>query len=177
MLIENPLLTKRLLLRSLSREDIGFRYVSWMNDININKYLESRFRAPFTVEDITDFVIGANESNHSFHFGIFLRHDGRHIGNIKLGPILFDHSRSEVGYMIGDSDSWGKGYASEAIRCVCDYGINTLGLAKISAGVYRENRGSAKALIKAGFTHEATIPSHVIYEGERIDSLIFGLNS
>ena len=56
-------------------------------------------------------------------------------------------------------------------------GIEELGLAKITAGVYETNIGSAKALEKAGFKLEATIPSHVICDGQRIASQLYGLDA
>ena len=109
--------------------------------------------------------------------GIFLREDGRHIGNIKIGPVVTRHARAELGYLIGDRSEWNKGFASEAIREVVRYGIEELGLAKITAGIYETNIGSAKALLKAGFKLEATISSHVIFNRRRIASQLFGLDA
>jgi RimJ/RimL family protein N-acetyltransferase len=85
------------------------------------------------------------------------------------------HARSEIGYLIGDRSAWGKGYATEAILEICKYGFEELGLAKISAGVYECNIGSSNALLKAGFIHEATITSDVIFEGQRINSKLYSL--
>ena len=103
-----------------------------------------------------------------------MREDGRHIGKIKIGPVEIRHARSEIGYLIGDRTAWGKGYAAEAIREICRFGFNNLGLIKISAGIYKDNIKSAKTLLKAGFILEATISSNVILEGRRTDSKIFG---
>ncbi len=108
--------------------------------------------------------------------GIFRKMDSRHIGNIKLGPIVVPHSRAPVGYLIGDKPSWGQGYATEAIVAICRHGLRAMAISKITAGCYETNLGSAKALLKSGFAHEATIPSDVVFEGGRIASLIFGLN-
>jgi RimJ/RimL family protein N-acetyltransferase len=117
-----------------------------------------------------------NATPDSLLCGIFLREDLRHIGNIKIGPVETRHARSEIGYLIGDREAWGQGYASEAISEICRYGFEELELAKITAGVYENNTSSAKALLKAGFMHEGTILSHVVYEGKRIASVIYGID-
>ena len=176
MVISRPLETPRLILRTMNAADASAAYLSWMRDPVVNQYLENRFSVPKDVQDLITFIEYINATPDSILFGIFLREDFRHIGNIKIGPIVLRHARSEIGYLIGDRKSWGKGYASEAIREICRYGFKDFGLAKITAGIYETNTGSAKALIKAGFVHEATIPSHVVCDGQRIGSMIFGLD-
>lgn len=176
MILFEPLKTCRLLLRTMSDIDASDVYLSWMRDPAVNQYLESRFAVPTCVEDLISFIESVNSSPDSLLLGIFLREDCRHIGNIKIGPVVRRHQRSEIGYVIGDRDAWGKGYATEAIREICRYGFEELGLDKITAGVYETNRGSAKALLNAGFVHEATISSHVVCEGRRIASLMYGLD-
>ncbi len=175
MRLNKPLTTDRLLLRTLSGADASDAYLAWMHNAEVNRFLESRFSVPACVEDLVNFIELVNESADSLLLGIFLRKDDCHIGNIKIGPIVTRHARSEIGYLIGEHAYWGKGYATEAIREVCRYCFEDLGLEKITAGVYDTNKGSAKALLKAGFMHEATISSYVIFEGRRIDSSIFGL--
>ena len=176
MVISKSLETPRLILRTMNAADASDRYLSWMRDPIVNQYLENRFSVPEGVQDLITFIEHINATPDSILFGIYLREDLCHIGNIKIGPIVTRHARSEIGYLIGDRKSWGKGYASEAIREICQYGFKELGLLKITAGVYETNTSSAKTLIKAGFVHEATMPSHVVCEGRRIGSMMFGLD-
>lgn len=176
MILTKSLETKRLFLRTLHAEDATDAYLSWLVDPQINRYLEIRFSKVIGVPELESFIKKVNESKADLMLGIFRKVDWMHIGNIKLGPIIEPHSRAAVGFMIGDKMSWGQGYATEAIVEMSRYGIQVLGLAKITAGCYENNLGSAKALSNAGFTHEATISSDVTFEGRRIASLIFGLN-
>jgi len=175
MNLDKPLITERLLLRTMTAADASDAYLAWMRDSEVNRFLESRFSVPERKQDLVAFIESVNASPDSLLLGIFLREDGRHIGNIKIGPLVMRHARSEIGYLIGDRAAWGKGYATEAICEICRYGFNELGLAKITAGVYETNKGSAKALLNAGFVHEATIHSHVVCEGHRIASVMYGL--
>lgn len=177
MNLDNPLITDRLLLRMMSDADATDTYLAWMQNPEVNRFLESRFFTPNNTQDLINFIESNNASLDSLLLGIFLREDCRHIGNIKIGPLVRRHARSEIGYLIGDRSAWGKGYATEAILRICRYGFEELGLAKISAGVYESNIGSSNALLKAGFTHEATITSDVIFEGRRINSKLYSLIS
>ncbi len=47
---------------------------------------------------------------------------------------------------------WGRGFATEAGRAFVEYGLHTLGLSRIVAGVSIANVVSNKALQKAGLT-------------------------
>lgn len=176
MLLSRPIETPRLYLRTLEAADVGEAYVSWLRDPEVIRFLEVRFLPPQEVDHIRAFVESANKSADNLLLGIFSKDGDAHIGNVKLGPIVREHARSPIGYMLGDRSSWGKGYASEAIHAVARHALETMGLAKISAGCYETNVGSSKALLKAGFKEEATIPSDVICEGRRVASIYYGMH-
>ena len=176
MLLARSLETSRLRLRNLSASDVGGTYLSWLRDPEVVRFLEVRFAGVKDLAELLAFVESVNASPNNLMFGIFRKDDDHHIGNIKLGPIIREHARAEVGFLIGDRNSWGKGFASEAISGLARFGFDELGLAKIKAGCYETNIGSARALLKAGFKHEATVPLDIIYEDRRIASLLFGLD-
>jgi len=176
MILATSIETPRLLLRTLEPTDVGPRYLSWLSDPEIRRYLEVRFSPVQSTGELISFVNSVNAGTDSLLLGIFLKEGQRHIGNIKLGPVQVDHRRAEIGFLVGEKDCWGKGYASEAISSLSRYGLDRLGLEKITSGCYACNIGSAKALLKAGFVQEAVIPLHVIFEGRRVASLLFGMD-
>lgn len=175
MHLARPIETSRLLLRTLEASDVGEAYLSWLRDPEVIRFLEVRFLPPQEIEQIRAFVESVNKSTDNLLLGIFCKGDGLHIGNVKIGPIVREHARSPIGYMIGERSSWGRGYASEAIHAAARYALGTMGLGKVSAGCYETNVGSSKALLKAGFVHEATVPSDVICDGHRVASLYYGM--
>lgn len=174
MIINEIIETNRLVLRSLNDQDVSKEYLFWLRDPSVNKYLEIRFSKSIEKHELVNFINSMNNSADNLLLGIFLKKNNSHIGNIKLGPIIQEHCRSEIGFLIGEKTSWGKGYASEAISALSEYALNTLNLKKITAGCYEENIGSQRALEKAGFRLEATIPNHVVFNKKRISSLLFG---
>lgn len=162
------LFTDQLMLRQLNREDLTAEYVSWMNDPEVNQFLETRF-LPQTYESIVDYWDNHRDDTGSPWFAMVSRHNKKHIGNIKLGPINRNHQTADISLFIGDKNSWGKGYATQAIILLSEWAFSTLNLRKLKAGVYSGNYGSRRAFEKAGFDLEATLRKDVFYKGEYID--------
>lgn len=175
MILDVPINTERLILRSLDAVDVGPPYLEWMSDPEILRYLEVRFSVPQTVYELEKFVTHVNASDNELLLGIFLRDSHSHIGNIKLGPICSNHNRADLGFIIGERAVWGKGYATEAIEAVSRFALTELKLAKVTAGCYASNHGSACALAKAGFVQEGRLSSHLSVDGKRDDALLFGI--
>ncbi|MBY0431841.1 MAG: GNAT family N-acetyltransferase [Rhodospirillales bacterium] len=100
--------------------------------------------------------------------------DGRHVGNIKLGPINRHHRRGDIGLLIGERDQWGRGLAAEAIAAMTAYAFAELGLNKVVAGCYAANEGSRRAFLKAGFAEVARRPRprHWLSDGVWQDDVV-----
>ena len=96
---------ERIFLRRLTEEDASEDYVRWMNDPEINQYLESRFYTQ-TIESTKAFIRSVTNDN-NYQFGIFDKATGRHIGNIKLGGINFHDKSADIGFLIGEKSFWG----------------------------------------------------------------------
>lgn len=158
----------------LELDHVSETYASWLNDPRVNRFLESRF-AQHTLETTRAFVKGMLDSDSNLLLGIrSAALGGRHVGNIKLGPISREHGLGEVGIMLGDVDAWGQGIASAAIDHLAAVARDQLHLRKLSAGCYEENQGSARAFIKAGFSLEGRRIAHVLVDGRPQDVLLLG---
>jgi ribosomal-protein-alanine N-acetyltransferase len=162
---------ERIYLKSLTQDDITQTYVKWLNDSEINKYLESRWQV-HTVENIWAYVSAMNDSNNNVMFGIFLKDFDRHIGNIKIGSINRIHNYADMGLIIGERGLWGKGFATESIIAATAYGLQELKLNKIFAGIYADNIGSYKAFIKAGYEDAGRLRNHRISNGVYVDEIL-----
>jgi len=132
-MISNTISGDIIFLRRLNEGDVTDTYVKWLNDPEINQYLESRFTT-HTMDETKAFIRSiTNEYN--YQFGIFVKETGKHIGNIKVGGINPIHKYADVSFLIGEKDYWGQGIATEAIRLATDFGFNTLGLHKLWGGL------------------------------------------
>jgi len=159
--------SERLFFKRLTELDVTDRYVEWLNDSEINQYLEIRFEV-HDKEKVMDFVKTQNNLNNVYLWGIFVKESSKHIGNIKLGPINFHHQNADISLFIGEKYFWSKGIATEAIRRVSRNGFEKLLLEKIQAGCYETNRASLNAFLKVGYEIEGLQRSCVVSNGKRM---------
>ena len=84
--------------------------------------------------------------------------------------MLFDLDRlngsAELGIFIGEKAEWGKGYGTDAVNALVDFGFDSLRLERIWLNVWTENDRARRSYEKAGFVHEGTL-RHDRYEGGR----------
>jgi len=139
---------ERIYLRLLRESDATQEYCNWLNDPEVNKYLETR---EATIEDVKKYIKERIDSANCFFMGIFDKKNDKHIGNIKLEPIDWDKKSGITGILIGDKDYWGKGIGTEATKLMVDYGFNELGLKEIELGVISENKAAIKVYENVGF--------------------------
>lgn len=175
MRLDQPIETARLRLRTLTDDDVSERYLGWLADPAVNRYLELRF-STHSAASTRELIRALNDSEDTIFLGIFL-HDGRHIGNIKLGPINPHHRRADIGLLLGDRDQWGRGYATEAIEAISRHAFTVLGLAKVAAGCYSGNVGSMKAFLKANFVLEGRLAGHWQTDEGPEDEVLMGLSA
>lgn len=162
---------EKVFLRILGEEDVTERYLGWMHDPDVVRWLECRWRS-FTLADLRAYVAQVNRSDRDFLFGIFEMDTGLHVGNIKVGCIDFVHRYGDIGLLLGEKSVWGKGYGSEAIALATRYAFLHLNLHKVFAGIYGNNLGSAKAFYKAGYRDVGIFKSHRFTEGGYVDELV-----
>lgn len=164
----------RIRLRQSEMSDCTPVYVGWLNDPEVNRYLETRWSRQ-SLESIQDFVYLQRENSHSILFAIEEAEGNRHIGNIKIGPIDWNNLCADISYFIGEKDCWNRGIATEAIALVCRYGFEELGLRRIEAGAYAGAAGSWRALEKNGFVREGIFRERGNLCGEFMDVYRYGI--
>jgi RimJ/RimL family protein N-acetyltransferase len=167
------LATERVYLRPLSAQDATQTYADWMNDPQVNQYLETR-HSPQSVESCRAFIEQCNADPASHLFGIFLQQGHRHVGNVKLGFVNSYYQRGQVSLFIGDKTCWGQGLSSEVVRLITAYGFDSLGLHRLEAGCYEDNLASLRIFLKAGYTVEGFMREHVTLNGRRMGCFWLG---
>jgi RimJ/RimL family protein N-acetyltransferase len=165
---------ERILLRLVTEADCTEGYVAWLADPVVNRYLETRWRE-HDLAGILGFVQAMRADECNYLFAICESEDGRHLGNLKIGPINPYHAYADISYFLGDRAVWGRGYASEAIRLATAIGFERLGLHRIQAGVYAGNLASSKALLKNGYREEGVFREQFRGDAGWEDHYWFGL--
>lgn len=165
---------EKIYLRQIEIADCNERYAAWLNDQQVNQYLETRWSEQ-NLATIRSFVEAQRENNHSVLFAIVYKETDKHIGNIKIGPIHSHYRHADISYFIGEKEYWNRGIATEAIGLVCRFGFDELVLHRIEAGAYDCAVGSWKALEKCGFCREGIFREQVLFNNEYIDIYRYAL--
>lgn len=105
-------------------------------------------------------------------FAITNKDDGL-IGCIGLG-ITKTHRRAELGYWIGRV-YWNKGYCSEAVDAVIQYGFEKLKLNKIHAKYFMRNPASGRVMVKSGMKYDGTLRQEVIKDDKYEDLAVYSI--
>lgn len=159
--------SERLILEPLTLKHLSEKYVSWMNDIDVYKYLETG--GNYTLEDL-DLYLRDQEEKKIFFWAIHLKESKKHIGNIKIDPIDKERNSGEYGIMMGDKSEWGKGYAKEASLRVLEFCFEKIKLSQVTLGVIENNINAFKLYEKMGFKIEKVNKNSGVYMGEMCNS-------
>mgnify|MGYP000327252877 CR=1 FL=1 len=149
------LLTERTKIRFIELSDIDAIHnlhslpeTDEYNTLGIPKSIEE-------TKSIIESWIAENEVDtiRNYTFAIESNLDNNFIGlfGLKLGTEKYN--RAEVWYKI-HSAHWNKGFATEVLSRMINYGFDDLNLHRIQAGCAVENIGSIKVLEKVGFIRE-----------------------
>ena len=166
---DEKIVGNRVYLRKLSLDDASEEYCRWLNDPEVNKYLETR---EATIEDLKAYIKMKRESKDTLFMGIFLKENDKHIGNLKLEPIDFEEKKATFSILLGDKNEWGKGIGSEATELIVRYAFNELGLNKVDLGVISENTKAIRSYEKVGFKIIGRVPKCLDHDGIKYDKII-----
>jgi [ribosomal protein S5]-alanine N-acetyltransferase len=128
----------------------------------------------FQLESIKNNMIQMGKDE-KYSLGIFLRATDELIGGISLSEIIRGPLQScFIGYTLDKSHN-GKGYTTEAVRLLVDFGFKELKLHRIEAGVMPHNLGSIRVLEKAGFHKEGIARKNVEINGKWEDHQVLAI--
>lgn len=117
-----------------------------------------------------DFLSNAIASKEDYSWVI--EEDESIIGTIGAYDYCSQDGSIEIGYSIFQN-CWGKGYASQAIKLVCDELSIEHSVKFIKAWCADENIASVKALERNGFVRKEIIESAINVCGEKYDQVIY----
>lgn len=108
--------------------------------------------------------------------GAFIIRDtqGNAVGDIGLRQSVHNAQEADIGYAVAP-ECQGRGIAGEALRALCDYAFNQLGIAALNAWVLAENEGSVRVLEKSGFQRVQVLEKAFVLAGQRYDDWVYRL--
>lgn len=102
----------------------------------------------------------------------------RAIGTCQLFNINWIHRSAELQIRIGDVTHQGKGFGTDAVRLLCEFGCADLNLHRIYLHVFASNQRAIHAYEESGFSKEGVLRDAAFIDGKRCDVIVMGrLNS
>jgi len=161
-------------LRAPERSDIG-DFVRWFNDADVLHNLAMSAPMSEAAETVWFDRMLERQGSTDYHFVICVLADDRAIGTAGLHGIDQVNGSAEFGIAIGEKSEWDKGYGTDALRAICDFGFGELRLERIGLLVYEGNSRGRRAYEKAGFTIEGTMRRAHYAHGRHEDVHVMGL--
>jgi len=171
----STLSSQRLTVRRF-RADDAEPFAAYRSDPDVARY--QGWEAPYSlanaarlIESLQGAVPGA--AGEGFQFAVTLTATGLLIGDCYLHPACLDPGEAELGFTFAKAHQ-GRGYASEAVRCLLQYAFASLSLHRVFAVTYVQNKAARRLLERAGFRCEGPFNE----KASRVESdneLIYGL--
>ena len=167
--------TKRLRLRPLREEDASVFFEVWSDPESVRYFsfppLKGIEQAQARIAD----KLQASSYGKSVIFVIESKDSGEVLGDCGMHngePIC---QRAEIGYCLARRH-WGKGYMTEAIDALIEYGFKKAGLRRIEADIDPRNLPSILLVERLGFKREGYLRERwVTGRGEVADTVLYGL--
>ncbi len=158
-------------LKILKSKNISKKYLLWLNDKEVTKHTDLIFEK-HTYNSIKKYVSQMYKDKNNYLYGIF--YQNKHIGNMKVGPILKPHKTAYISYLIGDKNMWNKGIGTIIIKLIKKICKKKHKLIKINAGVSELHKPSQLVLLKNGFKFEGDFKKQIVFKNKRYSLLKYG---
>ena len=165
------LVGKKCYLSPIDVNDAG-KYAEWINDLEITINLGPLYSQTINLEAEKKFCdILSNEHNYS----IVDLNSNDLIGNCSFLEVDHINQTADIGIFIGKKELWGKGYGTEAMSLLLDYGFKALNLHNVYLRVYPFNERAIKCYEKIGFKFIGKRREAINRNMERHDILLFDI--
>ncbi|WP_019156027.1 GNAT family N-acetyltransferase [Robertmurraya massiliosenegalensis] len=163
--------TSRLRLRELNVQD-ATRLYHYLSKKNVVEHYDIEALTSYQeAVDIIENLFFRYQSRRQIRWGITLKGEEELIGTCGFHSLDEQHLKVEIGYDL-DSEYWGKGYMTEAVGKVVEYGFNEMELNRIEAFYFPLNYASKRVLEKNGFIEEGLLRKRFYSKDKYMDAFI-----
>jgi RimJ/RimL family protein N-acetyltransferase len=110
-----------------------------------------------------------------YFFTIRTLQEDRLIGFAALFEFQWNHGDPWVAIGLGEPDTWGKGFGSEAMHLVLRYAFTELNVHRVTLCVFDYNERAIRSYEKVGFKHEGRVRGEFLRSGSRWDMFFMGI--
>lgn len=169
---DKPTLTGELVvLRQLDEGDYD-ALTAAMDDPDVRRLTGSH--AEITEERAREWMRTRPDQTDRLDLAIVDKASGEVVGEAVLNDWDPDNQSCNFRILIG-AKGQGRGLGTEATRLIVGYGIEQVGLHRISLGVYAFNPRAQRAYEKAGFVVEGVFRDALLWDGEWVDEVMMSV--
>ena len=161
------LLGDRIYLSPRNIEDVE-KFTQWLNDFEVTDYT-GRSGQVMSLEGERKYLL--ENANPEATFSIITINEDKLIGTVGLKSINHINKTSTLGIFIGDKEYLSKGYGTEAIKLLLDYGFNYLNLHSVQLDVISFNERALKCYKKCGFKETGRVRENKFINGKYYDTI------
>lgn len=129
-------------------EDVVEKFTEWLNDFETTDYI-GKSASIITLDDERKYFEKAKDDGYSFF--IVRKENDELVGTVSLEQIDHINRRGTLGIFIGDTGGRNKGYGTEAIGLILEFGFKYLNLNNINLDVMEFNKRAQTCYKKCGF--------------------------
>ncbi len=126
---------------------------------------------PMRPEEIERFFAVRALGPESLAMAIHVRSDDRLIGTCALSQLDADNGSALFHITIGEKDTWGRGYGTEATRLMIDHAFGGLGLHRVGLAVFSFNDRAIRSYRSCGFVVEGRAREAIWRDGRWWDEI------
>ena len=159
-------------LSKIKKEDMEYIY-KWFSDMEFLKYYDYFPPVPLNIKEVDKIFNDYEKSNKSKVFAV--RIDNTTIGVAGFDDIIEENKVATLFIGLGNESVRKKGFGSEAMKLLLEYGFENLNFHRIQLNVLEFNDSAIALYQKFGFKKEGTYREFVLRDGKRYNLLLYGL--
>lgn len=134
-------------------------------------------KVPVGTDGAADFaqLVLAQHGKTLFSFAICELGQRRAIGNASLREIDRENGSAEMAIVMTDAAYIGRGFGTDAVNCIVDFGFGELRLERIYLHVFDYNPRAVRSYEKAGFQTDATLRRARFHRGAHHDVYVMSI--
>ncbi len=165
---------KECVIRAWRLEDAS-DLATMLNNKKIHANLRDGLPFPYTKKDAIEYIEAMLSADPTKSFAFAITVDDKAIGSIGVFRRDNIHYRTaETGYYIGE-EYWGNGFATSAVKQICNYVFKHTDIIRIFAEPFAYNTASCRVLEKAGFEFEGILRCNAVKNGKVEDMRLYSL--
>ncbi|HET8865042.1 MAG TPA: GNAT family protein [Gracilimonas sp.] len=163
--------TQRLVLRKIVASDLDHIFEG-LSHPEVIKYYGISFATKESAKEQMKWFSDHEKNETGIWWAVCSNDNGEFFGAGGLNDINKEHRKAEIGFWLLP-EYWNKGFMTEAMPEIINYGFEKLDLHRIEGFVESENTNCKKVLDKLSFTYEGTMRDAELKNGKYISIDIY----